>query len=123
MFQEIIILDFGILHVQEFRHPFQANSYVLASNMKPLLLYYLEDESLKQSVVEMREVEEKIRNIAAHQMTSITRENMSRLLGKKVTEEGIFRHLRRLIAASGIKADQAAWDSYDAMNEYLVGKC
>ena len=107
----------------EFYGNFKSGTAVSTSNLKPVLLEFLEEDDLKETVKEMRDIEEKVRNIAAHQMVSVTRKNLNKLLGKPVTIEKIFENIMILADACKMaKKDSTSWNSYDKMNEYIISK-
>lgn len=104
---------------QEFKGDFR-DSAVMASNLKPLLLHYLTDSKLKQSVEEMRNIEEKVRNLAAHEIVSITDERLGELLGQSITMNQIYNMIKNLIVNSKIKITENDWNSYDTMNQLIA---
>lgn len=105
----------------EFNNCFK-DTYVMASNLKPLLLNYLKDANLINTVTEIRDVEEKIRNTAAHHMESITENSIGKLLGNNITVDRIFKDIQTLAVASEMKINKETLSSYDNMNEYIVEK-
>ena len=102
----------------EFKPEFK-NSPVAASNLKPLLINYLTDEVLKKKIEEIREIESKIRNIAAHEIVSITEDNLSKIFGRSISMNQIFKILKSLIIAAGVRVREEDWNSYDKMNVFI----
>ena len=62
-------------------------------------------------VEEMVEIEKSIRNIAAHEVVSVTEEWIQKRTGKTV--KGILELVRTLVFYAGIKVENRAWESYD----------
>ena len=67
----------------------------------------------------MRDVEENVRNMAAHEIVSITEEKLQKLLGNNTTFNQIFKAIKSLVVYAGIKITSDDWNSYDKMNEKL----
>ncbi len=68
-------------------------------------------------VEEMVEIEKSIRNIAAHEVVSVTEEWIQKRTGKTV--KGILELVRTLVFYAGIKVENRAWESYDKMNQRI----
>lgn len=68
-------------------------------------------------VEEMVEIEKSIRNIAAHEVVSVTEEWIQKRTGKTV--KGILELVRTLVFYAGIKVENRAWESYDEMNQRI----
>lgn len=92
---------------------------VYASNLKPLLEFYLNDEKLINDVVVLRNIEEKVRNIAAHEIVSITDEKLSKLLGMSIQINKIFNLIKSMVVAAKIRVTEKEWQSYDEMNRII----
>lgn len=105
---------------KEFPGGMKDNQAVAASNLKPLLLHYLKDKSLKDVVSKIRDVEYNVRNLAAHEIVSITEASLKKILGSSLTIEQIFDLIKRLVTAAGITTNKEDWDSYDEMNEDMM---
>lgn len=76
------------------------------------------DTDLKKRVREMREIEEKVRNMAAHEIVSVTDEWIQDRTGKSIKD--IFELIQYLIGKSGIHAKKEDWRSYDRINEKII---
>lgn len=92
---------------------------IAASNLKPILLSYIDDLKIKKDIEYMRDVEENVRNMAAHEIVSITEEKLQKLLGNNTTFNQIFKAIKSLVVYAGIKITSDDWNSYDKMNEKL----
>jgi len=69
---------------------------------------------------ELRGFEEKVRNMAAHQITAITDDILQEDYG--ITADRIFNHLKEIfnkIYISSTRDRNIPWDSYDQMNEHI----
>lgn len=72
---------------------------------------------LIRNVDGIRDVEEKMRNEAAHEIVSVTAAKIKAKTGKSVNE--IMGMIKYLIGMAGIKNDEAVWKSYDYLNELI----
>ena len=66
---------------------------------------------------DIRKVESSIRNLAAHQIVSITEEFVK--TKTEFTMGQIIEKLKRLMRYSGIYIKEDAWNAYDTMNKRL----
>ena len=106
----------------DFRGDFKDSS-LAAGNLKPILVHFLKDESVKTSVTKMRAIESRIRNMAAHQIVSITDDKIKSLtsdaLGTPMTIKQIFDEIKKLVVAAKVPIKKADWGSYDIMNNKI----
>ncbi len=83
-----------------------------------------EEMVLKQKISKMVELEGKVRNVAAHEMVSVTDEWFMEKTGKNARQ--IFDLIKYLVREAGVKAKEEDWNSYDVMNkkieDYLDGR-
>ena len=107
----------------KFNGKFNHKTPVAASNLVDLLLYYLKDEKLKSGVKELRSIEGAMRNLAAHEIVSITDDNLGNYIKDvpNITISYIYKEIR-YIAQIVLKIKGELWDSYDAMNELICRK-
>ena len=78
-----------------------------------------EVRALRQNIGDIRGVEVSVRNLVAHQVVGITGDvirNMTRF-----TPEQIMTKIRSLFAYAGIRVNDDTWNSYDRMNEEIIG--
>lgn len=94
---------------------------VYAVHLKALIAEKCADKTLVQKIEEMTEVERTARNMAAHEIVSVTEAWFVKRTGKTVDE--IFALIRYLTEKAGIHAKQEDWQSYDRMNEQIVRYC
>lgn len=106
----------------DFRGDFKDSS-LAAGNLKPILVHFLQDDSVKDSVTKMRAIESRIRNMAAHQIVSITDDKIKSLtndaLGTPMTIKQIFDEIKKLVVAAKVPIKKADWGSYDIMNNKI----
>ncbi len=76
------------------------------------------DADLKQKVDEITEIEGKVRNVAAHEIVSVTDEWFQNRIGKNAKE--IFELIKYLVGKAGINAKKDDWMSYDKINEQII---
>ena len=74
--------------------------------------------SLKTKVKEIVSIEGKVRNMAAHEIVSVTDDWFKKNTGKTVSE--IMGILKFLIKKAGINVTEEDWASYDRMNQKIV---
>lgn len=92
-------------------------SNVYSVHLKDLILEFSSNKKLNALAEELRQVEEKVRNKAAHTMISITPEMIKKWTGFETAE--IFKKMKDLACFVGIDSDNNIWDSYDIMNEKI----
>lgn len=66
----------------------------------------------------LRDVERRIRNIAAHEISIITEERVKQMT--KYSSDEIIDDIKLLFNKAGIKMSKDCWDSYDLMNKTIV---
>ncbi|MGI6055864.1 MAG: type III-A CRISPR-associated CARF protein Csm6 [Bilifractor sp.] len=76
------------------------------------------DQKMVGLVDSIRNIEEDVRNKAAHEMVSITDDNIIRYTG--CSAEDIMEKLKNLFKYSSIDVEPEYWDSYDQMNEVIL---
>lgn len=77
-----------------------------------------DDADVSGLAAEMRSVEENVRNIAAHDIVSITEEVIVKRTG--FTPQMIMDKIHRAFAYSGIKVKKEYWNSYNDMNAEIL---
>ena len=76
------------------------------------------DNILKSKVDEIVNVEQNIRNLAAHQIVSVTDKWFVDKSGK--SPEEIMNIIRYLLVQAGVGVKKEDWDTYDVMNDKIV---
>ena len=87
---------------------------VKSVHLMAIIDYFIEDERLRNEIHYVREAEERIRNVAAHQLAGIGKNvknyNMNEILNK----------LKFLSVQAGLALNNDVWNSYDYMNDLLI---
>lgn len=76
------------------------------------------DSILCEKANELIEVEQKVRNIAAHEIVSVTTEWIQKKIGKNVND--IMGIIQFLCVKAGIGSRKEDWNSYDDMNQKII---
>lgn len=106
---------------------FRFNDYVktdhllmLIDNEKIINLYAkrIPNKNLYDILSRLREVEKNARNIAAHEIVSITDEQLKRYVD--ATGREIFNDMKKLIKEIGLNIPGNVWNSYQLMNETII---
>jgi CRISPR type III-A/MTUBE-associated protein Csm6 len=79
---------------------------------------YAEDREFVQELEKIRNVESRVRNFAAHEITSVTDEWIKTQV--HMTSEEIMKLLKHILRRSGINIKKEYWNSYDEMNKQIV---
>lgn len=88
-----------------------------SAQLAPLIMEFSKDDALIKTVSNIRKCEEAARNLAAHEIVSVTEEWIKRQCG--ISSGEIMKSLKTLCRESGIKADESAWNSYKTMNAII----
>lgn len=89
-----------------------------SSHIFPLIKHYKKDEPiLIKECKKIIDVEQKVRNLAAHEIISITEEWIEKRCG--LTSTDIMDTLKYLATAAGIIESEDVWQSYKKMNEII----
>ncbi len=91
--------------------------YVKSDHLLKLFCGLSDDDTLKSLMTDLHSVEEKIRNIAAHQIASITEEKIRKMTG--FTPNQIMEKIKRLFSYTSINVKKEDWNSYDELNEQI----
>ena len=93
---------------------------VYSSHIAGLIRAICKDKKLIERVNAITKIEGQVRNVAAHEIVSVTEEWIQKKTGKTVGE--IFEIIKYLVGMAGIKANEEAWNSYDRMNALIIQK-
>lgn len=77
-----------------------------------------QDEILKQKVDDIVHVEQCVRNLAAHQIVSVTAEWFIEKSGKSADD--IMNIIKYLLVQAGVGAKKDDWNTYDSMNQLII---
>ena len=73
---------------------------------------------LVKQMVEIRTVEQRVRNIAAHEIVSVTDTWLYKQTGFHAKD--IVKLLEQLVLCTGIRVQKKDWDAYDSMNQDII---
>jgi CRISPR type III-A/MTUBE-associated protein Csm6 len=105
------------------RGGFRDGTSVAASNLTWILKRELKDQRLLDMIERLRDIEYHVRNMAAHEIVSITEDNLSDYVEiKGITFKKILDDIHALVVAAGIKIKSEDWKSYDVLNKRLIDK-
>jgi len=93
---------------------------VYSVHIKSLIERFTDNADLKKLVNDIREVEEKIRNDAAHDMISVTDKIVCVKTG--YTSAQIMKMIHSAFNYTGINVKKEYWNSYDDMNRLLLSR-
>lgn len=91
---------------------------VYSSHLLEILKKKCQDELMLQRIQELVEIEQKVRNVAAHNILSVTPEWVKERTGKSVTD--IFWLLKYICEKVKINTRKENWDSYNLMNKKII---
>lgn len=90
-------------------------------HMQKIIRAKSDDKELKKLVGELREAEEKVRNLAAHQIVSVNEETIWKWTGGHNAGQ-IMNNIEKAFGYAEIIdiANKEVWNSYDQMNEMII---
>ncbi len=91
---------------------------VYSGQIAKIINYKCQDTDLIQKVNDVIEIEGKVRNVAAHEIVSVTEEWFQDRTGKNARD--IFQIIQYLIGKAGINVKKQDWQSYDRINESIA---
>lgn len=97
---------------------FKSNSPVYSSALAEILLDFSYDEKLKTAIKNIRKVEGRVRNIAAHEVISVSNESIKELSGFSGTQ--IMMFIKDLFMYANLGVTNEMWDSYNEMNSRII---
>ncbi len=93
---------------------------IYSIHLKALILGLSNDEKLNKLVNEIGKAEEKIRNLAAHEIVSVNDEMIRQYT--ELNSQDIMNRIKQLFHYTNIPVRQEYWKSYDAMNDMILKK-
>lgn len=93
---------------------------VYSVHIKALIEHFSTDMQMNELISNLRLVEEKIRNTAAHDIVSVTEKTIEERTG--FSADKIMKMIQKLFSYTGIKVKKEYWDSYDLMNQKILEK-
>lgn len=97
---------------------FKKNTPVAAVHLLEIILCESNNKKLNNSVQSLREVEEKVRNIAAHQIVSISDESIKKFTGYSSDE--VMEKIKQCFLYTGLNIKKEYWNAYDEMNDSII---
>lgn len=96
---------------------------VYSHHLEKLIAERCADEVLCQRVTMMIEIESAVRNVTAHEIVSVTDQWIHDKTGGSVHNAwDIFKIIKQISGFAGLAAENdPAWNSYDQMNEKIIG--
>ncbi len=110
--EKISALLYGLRNFNDTSFP---TSYQLFNIIEGLLT---EDREVLETATLLRRTEEKLRNTAAHQIVSVTRESIQKNTG--YSGEEILNALKKGLQQCGLKIRREDYNSYDRMNQKII---
>lgn len=91
---------------------------VFSSHLEALILGLSDNTILKESILQLKEVEQKLRNVAAHQIVPTTDDWFKKIIEKN--PDDVFSLIKSLVKFSIHQVDHNYWNSYDKMNDLII---
>ena len=91
---------------------------IYSSSLSALIQEKCDNQQLKKKVEEIVGIEGKVRNLAAHEIVSVTDEWFQKNTGKSAKE--ILDIIKYLIGQAGISVKTDDWSAYDKMNHTII---
>lgn len=91
---------------------------VYSSHLLEIIKKKCQDELMLQRIQELVDVEQRVRNVAAHNIVSVTPEWIKERTGKSITD--IFWLLKYICEKVKINTRKENWNSYDSMNAKII---
>lgn len=110
--------DTEILSVLLEKYPDFRYGIVYSAHLNEVVQGMSNDLILKEKANALIEVEHKVRNVAAHEIVSVTAEWIQKRIGKK--PEDIMAVIQFLCVKAGIAPRKEDWNSYDEMNQKII---
>ena len=92
-----------------------------ADHFKYIILETVKNKDIKEVVENLRSVEERVRNIAAHEIVSVT-ENFIKERTGGYTSKQIINDIKKALAYAGISISNEDYNSYKQMNEDIKSR-
>lgn len=121
LWNEAKLKNAGVMHIfdSEYQNGFKFGN-VYSGHIAALIENLCKDWELINLVKEIVSIEQNVRNVAAHEIVSVTDEWFEKNTGK--TAVGIMKLIKTLFRYAGFKADKDAWNAYIKMNEMIAGE-
>lgn len=104
---------------QEFYRKFNYGN-IYSIHLKTLIKEFSENNRLTQLTEDLIFVEQQIRNLAAHEIVSITEDTIIKRTG--FTAQQIMNRIKEIFTYTGIRVKNSDWDAYNAMNKEIISR-
>lgn len=104
---------------KSYKGEFKAND-ILSDHFQNIIKELATDIEIETMTTQIREIEKDVRNISAHNLVSITASWVKKYSG--YTPEEIYGFLKNYVKKLRWNIKKEDWNSYDAMNEIIIGK-
>ncbi len=91
---------------------------IRSDHLREIVISDCTDSSVRTHVDDLRNIEQNIRNLAAHDIISVTEERILELTG--FSSETIMNKIKKLFSYTDLNVKKEYWDSYDIMNENII---
>lgn len=105
-----------LLH-DNFKRDFRYGN-IYSSALVCIIKKYSQNQKLTALADNLRNIEKNVRNLAAHEIVSLSDEAIKNMTG--FNSEDIMKMLKTAFKYTGIGVTQAHWDSYETMNDAIV---
>jgi len=95
-----------------------AEAYVLSDHLEALIRQKTSDQKLKKIVIDLRGIEKRIRNMAAHEICSVTNSVMVKRTGYQANY--ITGLIRKAFKYTNLDKNSIDWNSYQKMNDKIT---
>ncbi len=102
---------------EEYKEGFKEGNYLQAIHLLFVIKKYCSTDIVNHSEL-LRNVEENVRNSAAHEIGPVTADTIKKISGSSCDK--IIKSIKALFNYSGVVSDTRVWDSYRDMNSYIV---
>ncbi len=93
---------------------------IYSIHLKTLIKEFSENNRLTQLTEDLIFVEQQIRNMAAHEIVSITEDTIIKRTG--FTAQQIMNRIKEIFTYTGIRVKNSDWDAYNAMNKEIISR-
>jgi len=92
--------------------------YVLSVHLVRIADFYMKDKELLDVLHQLRDMEENVRNDAAHQITSLSDDDLCSRTG--LNSKQIMDRIQKIFPHTGAPVKKEYWDSYEEMNRKII---
>ena len=93
---------------------------IYSSHLETLIEGFERDDHVCRITKNVRSIEDNIRNLAAHEIISVTEEAIKKLTG--FSSSRIMEMIKELFEYAGLNIKKEYWDTYDEMNQIILSR-